>query len=155
MAMSDPSIQPAHDLGPLDIEALEDRLYEHNVAATGHRDGQGLGFVVRAEDGRQIGAIAGHTWGGVAEIKQLWVNPADRGRGLGMSLLDAAVAEAERRGCHQAMVMSYDFQAPGLYERRGFERIVELEDWPRGHTHVLLRKRLGSTAPPGTPAPPR
>ena len=115
-----PPVRPRHDFTPAEIDALEDRLYEHNAAATGHRDGLGLGFEVLDDDGARIGAIAGHTWGGVAEIAQLWVEPAWRGQGLGLALLDAALAEARRRGCKRAFLMSYDFQAPGLYERRGF-----------------------------------
>lgn len=136
------AIRPRHDFTALEIEALEQRLYEHNSAATGHRDGRGLGFEVLDKAGRRIGAIAGHTWGGVAEIAQLWVDPAHRGRGHGVALLDAVVAEARQRGCEQVLVMSYDFQAPGLYERRGFERLIEVPEWPKGHVHVLLRLRL-------------
>jgi len=136
------SLGPRHDFTALEIDALEDRLYEHNRAATGHADGRGLGFEVLDDDGRQVGAIAGHSWGGVAEIGQLWVDPAHRGQGHGLALLDAAIAEARVRGCRQVFVMSYDFQAPALYERRGFERVVEVPDWPLGHVHVLLRLRL-------------
>jgi GNAT superfamily N-acetyltransferase len=83
-----PEIRPRHDFTALEIDALEDRLYEHNRAATGHADGRGLGFEIIGEDGAQLGAIAGHTWGGVAEIAQMWVDPAHRGGGLGLKLLD-------------------------------------------------------------------
>ena len=135
-------IRPRHDVTALDIDWLEDRLYEHNSAATGHRDGRGLGFEVTDEAGARIGAIAGHTWGGVAEIGQLWVHPDHRGAGLGLALLDAAIAEARARGADAMFLMTYDFQAPWLYERRGFERLIEIEGWPKGHTHMLLRLRL-------------
>ena len=137
-----PPLRPRHDFTPAEIDGLEDRLYEHNATATGHRDGLGLGFEVLDDDGVRIGAIAGHTWGGVAEIAQLWVEPAWRGQGLGLALLDAALAEARRRGCKRAFLMSYDFQAPGLYEKRGFTRLIEIPDWPEGHVHVLLGLRL-------------
>ena len=137
-----PAIRPRHDFSPLEIDALEDRLYEYNRAATGHADGRGLGFEIIGEDGAQIGAIAGHTWGGVAEIAQLWVDPAHRGRGAGLQLLDAALAEAKARGCRQMFLMTYDFQAPWLYERRGFTRVIEIPDWPLGHTHILMRLEL-------------
>jgi ribosomal protein S18 acetylase RimI-like enzyme len=136
------SLRPRHDFGPDEIDGLEDRLYAHNSTATGHRDGRGLGFEVLDEVGARIAAIAGHTWGGVAEIAQLWVDPACRGQGLGLALLDAALAEARTRGCRQVFLMTYDFQAPGLYERRGFERLIEIPDWPEGHTHILMRLRL-------------
>jgi hypothetical protein len=39
-------------------------------------------------------------------------------------------------------LMTYDFQAPGLYERRGFTRVIEFPDWPLGHTHILMRREL-------------
>jgi len=136
------SIRPRHDFSALEIDALEDRLYEHNRAATGHGDGRGLGFEASGEGGARIGAIAGHTWGGVAEIAQLWVDPAHRRRGLGLKLLDAALAEARARGCSQVFLMTYDFQAPWLYEKRGFERVVEIPGWPKDYVHILMRLRL-------------
>jgi ribosomal protein S18 acetylase RimI-like enzyme len=135
-------LRPPHDFSADEIDQLEDRLYAHNSAATGHRDGRGLGFEILDDDGARIGAIAGHTWGGVAEIAQLWVDPAARGEGLGLALLDAAIAEARQRGCRQVFLMTYDFQAPGLYEKRGFARVIEIPDWPEGHTHILMRLQL-------------
>ena len=136
------AVRARHDFSAAEIEALEDRLYEHNSAATGHIDGRGLGFEVLDDAGARIGAIAGHTWGGVAEIAQLWVDPAHRQGGLGGALLEAAIAEARARGCRQMLLMTYDFQAPWLYERHGFTRLIEVPNWPAGHTHILMRLAL-------------
>jgi ribosomal protein S18 acetylase RimI-like enzyme len=135
-----PPLKPRHDLSPVEIDAIEDRLYEHNRAATGRDDGEGLGFVIEDETGRMLGAAAGYTWAGISEIRQMWVDPAFRGRGYGRALLDAMVAEARRRGVSRIWVSSYDFQAPGLYERAGFQRVAELEGWPEGHLNVILCK---------------
>jgi ribosomal protein S18 acetylase RimI-like enzyme len=135
-----PPLKPRHDLRPVEIDAIEDRLYEHNRAATGRDDGEGLGFVIEDETGRMLGAAAGYTWAGISEIRQMWVDPAFRGRGYGRALLDAMVAEARRRGVSRIWVSSYDFQAPGLYERAGFQRVAELEGWPEGHLNVILCK---------------
>jgi ribosomal protein S18 acetylase RimI-like enzyme len=132
--------KPRHDLSPVEIDGLEDRLYEHNRAATGRDDGEGLGFIISDETGRMLGATAGYTWAGISEIKQMWVDPAFRGRGHGRALLDAMVAEARRRGVSRIWVASYDFQAPGLYERAGFKRVAELDGWPEGHVNVILCK---------------
>ena len=134
--------RPRHDFSLEEIDWLEEGLYAHNSAATGHRDGHGLGFEYLDATGVRIGGVAGHTWGRVAEIVQLWVEPACRGRGLGLALLDAAIAEARARGCKRMFLMTYDFQAPGLYERRGFTRLIEVPDWPEGHTHILMRLEL-------------
>jgi len=136
--------KPRHDFSPMEIDGLEDRLYEHNRAAVGRDDGEGLGFVIEDETGRMLGAAAGYTWAGVSEIKQMWVDPAFRGRGFGQALLGAMVAEARRRGVSRIWVASYDFQAPELYERAGFKRVAELRDWPEGHTNVILCKTLAN-----------
>ncbi len=139
-----PVLEPRHDLTPMEIDAIEDRLYEYNRAATGRADGEGLGFVIRDGDGRPVGIIAGYTWAGISEIKQMWVDEAFRGRGYGHTLLEAMVAEARRRGVLRIWVSSYDFQAPGMYERAGFKRMAELEGWPEGRVNVILCKTLVS-----------
>ena len=76
----------------------------------------------------------------MAEIKQLWVDEAHRGLGIGHQLSEAAIAEAANRNCQCIWVLSYDFQAPGLYEKCGFERAAELKDWPPGYSHIALRR---------------
>lgn len=135
-------IEPQHALSPDEIDAIENHLYEHNSDATGRRDGLGLGFVIRDESGRMIGAAAGYTWAGISELKQMWIDQAYRGRGYARALLNAFVSEAHRRGVRRIWVASYDFQAPGLYEKAGFKRVAEFEGWPEGHVNVLLCKEL-------------
>ena len=136
------NIIPRHDLSLFEIDHLENRLYDYNCTSTGRDDGKGLGFVAVDERGAQMGAIAGYSWAGVVEIRQLWVDADHRGHGVGRRLLDAAIREAIIRDCQSVWALSYDFQAPGFYEKQGFERIAELKDWPPGHTHLVLRRRL-------------
>jgi ribosomal protein S18 acetylase RimI-like enzyme len=142
MAKHGVTISARHDQSVAEIEQLEDRLYDHNRRAIGRDDGKRLAFVAQDTDGRQIGAIAGYTWAGMAEIKQLWVDAAHRGMGIGRRLLEASIAEAIQRRCQCVWVMSYEFQAPGLYEKCDFERVAELKDWPPGHSHFALCLRL-------------
>jgi GNAT superfamily N-acetyltransferase len=136
------TILPCHELSIADIDRLEDHLYDHNRRAVGIDDGIGLGFVARDGLGIRIGTVAGYSWAGMVEIKQLWVDEAHRGVGLGRRLVEAAIAEARRRGCRWVWVMSYDFQAPWLYEKCGFERVAEMAGWPPGHTNFALRLHL-------------
>jgi len=91
-------IKPRHDFSPNEIDAIEDRLYEHNSYATGRSDSQGLGFVIRNEVGQMIGVAAGFTWSGTFELKQMWIDEAYRGRGYARALLTAFVTEACSRG---------------------------------------------------------
>ena len=137
-------IEPRHDISPNEIDAIEDRLYDHNSYATGRHDGQSLAFVMRNEVGQMIGVAAGYTWSGTSELKQMWIDEAYRGRGYARALLNAFVAEACSRGVHRIWVASYDFQAPGLYEKAGFKRMAEFEGWPEGHINVVLCKTLSS-----------
>jgi ribosomal protein S18 acetylase RimI-like enzyme len=62
-------------------------------------------------------------------------------------LLNAFVAEVRSRGVRQIWVASYDFQAPGMYEKAGFKRMAEFEGWPEGHVNVVLCKTLCAGTP--------
>src|SRR5215471_6930508 len=130
------------DPTPDDVQYLEDRLYEFNSAVTGIGDGQWLAFLVRNESGRIVAGICGNTWGGTCEIRQFWVEQSQRHAGLGTQLLHAAEQEAKRRGCTQAVLMTFSFQAPAFYEKHGFEVVAAIDNHPRGYQNLLMRKRL-------------
>jgi GNAT superfamily N-acetyltransferase len=135
-------IEPRHDATPLEVDWIEDRLYEFNCAATGRHDGKGLGFVIRDSNGEIVGAANGYTWAGVSELKQMWVHEAHRGSGYGRALLEAFVGEATRRGVRRIWVASYDFQAPRMYEKFGFKRVADFDGWPDGHVNTILCKEI-------------
>ena len=135
-------IRPQHNLSPVEIDAIEEQLYSFNRDATGCGDGRGLAFVIRDESGHMIGVAAGYSWAGTSELKQLWVDEANRGRGYARQLLNAFVTEAARRGVRRILVASHDFQAPEMYEKAGFERMAEFAGWPEGHCNVVLCKTL-------------
>jgi len=125
-----------------DIAFLEDQLYEFNAAATGIADGRSLGAFLRDESKQIVAGAAGHTWGETCELRQVWVTASARGSGLGRHLIAEAEAEAVRRGCRQLVLTTHSFQAPDFYRKLGFEVVSELPDYPRGHSHLVLRKRL-------------
>jgi ribosomal protein S18 acetylase RimI-like enzyme len=135
-------IRPQHDLSAIEIDAIEACIYNYNRRAIGRSDARGLGFVIRNEAGRTIGVAAGYSWAGTSELKQMWVDEAYRGRGYARELLNAFVAEAANRGVRRIWVASYDFQAPGMYEKAGFRRMAEFAGWPEGHSNVVLCKTL-------------
>jgi GNAT superfamily N-acetyltransferase len=136
------AIQPQDDLSSIEIDAIEERLYDHNRRAISCSDGRGLGFVMRDEAEHIIGVAAGYSWAGTSELKQMWIDEAHRGRGYARRLLNAFVAEAASRGVRRIWVASYDFQAPEMYQRAGFERMAVFEGWPEGHSNIVLCKTL-------------
>ena len=127
---------------PDEIQYLEDRLYEFNATATGITDGEWLAFFVRETDDRIVAGIAGAVWGGCLEIRQFWIDEGRRRQGLGTRLLAAVEEEARRRGCRQILLATFSFQAPEFYAKRGFEVVAAVDDHPRGHTNLILSKRL-------------
>ena len=130
------------DLSLEQLELLEDRIYEYNVGATGIGDGRWLGVLVRDDEGAIVAGLSGTTWGGSCKVRNVWVREDLRRRGMGTRLLDAAEAEARRRGCHHIVLSSHSFQAPDFYRKRGFEVFAVIDDDPIGHREVYLRKRL-------------
>lgn len=143
-------IEPTHDLTAQQIDAIEDRLYAHNSAATGRDDARGLAFVIRDAAGEIIAAAAGYSWCATSELKQMWVDEAHRAQGHGQALLAAFIEEAQHRGVRRIWVQSHDFQAPAFYEKAGFVRMAEFSGWPDGHDNVILCKTLFDVA--GRPA---
>jgi len=126
---------------PEQVQYLEDRIYEFNSGATGITGGEWLAIFVK-DEGRIVAGICGSTWGGCLEIRQFWVEDARRKQGLGTRLLATAEQEARRRGCRQILLMTFTFQAPAFYAKHGFEVVAVVDDHPRGHKNLLLRKRL-------------
>jgi len=133
---------PCHDLSTAEIDAIENRLNAFNSAAIERDDARAMGFMFRDEAGEMIAATAGHSWAGIAEIKQLWVDREHRGLGRGRALLNAMIGEARTRDVRRVWVATFDFQAPLFYEKAGFVRIAELGEWPEGHTHIILSRSL-------------
>jgi ribosomal protein S18 acetylase RimI-like enzyme len=133
-----------------DIEFLEDRLYEFNAGTTGISDGRSLGVLLRDEAKNIVAGAAGHTWGETCELRQVWVAASIRGRGLGRRLIAEAEAEAVRRGCRQLVLATHSFQAPEFYRKLGFDVVSELTDYPRGYSHLVLRKRLSPSTSSAT-----
>src|SRR5262249_16353791 len=133
----------AVDPTPDEVQYLEDRIYEFNSMVTHIGDGQLLGFFVR-ESNRIVAGICGNTWGGTCELRQFWGEEGKRQQGLGTKLLQAAEQEARRRGCTQIVLMTFSFQAPAFYVIHGFEVVATIDNHPRGHQNLLMRKCLRS-----------
>ena len=128
------------------IAELRERVIAFNVTATGFPSGRSLGCFLRDTGGQLIAGLDGFSWGGYAKIEWLWVRNDHRRHGLGKQLMRAAEAEAVARGCGVVRVDSHTFQAPGFYEKLGYERIGFAADTPVGHGEAFFLKRLTATS---------
>jgi amino-acid N-acetyltransferase len=84
-------------------------------------------FHVAVEDDRVMG-VCGLciVWANLAEVYALAIVPEARGRGLGRSLAEAAVAEARRLGLRKVFALTYE---QTFFAKLGFE-IVDRQQLP-------------------------
>jgi GNAT superfamily N-acetyltransferase len=118
-------------------------LYRHNVEQTGIADRLPIGASL-SDPGTAtvLGGLWGRTELGLLVLDMLFL-PADlRGDGFGARLLAVVEAEARRRGCVRALVETSSFQAPGFYERHGYEEFGRVQFGIGGHARIFFRKRL-------------
>lgn len=107
------------------------------AAPSNHMD-----LAVSAQSGDDIiGGLLGYTNWGWLFIAQLWVAESARGGGVGRRIVEAAEAEARRRGCKHAHVDTLSFQALPFYQRLGYIVFGQLDDYPEGHTRYFLQRR--------------
>lgn len=125
-----------------DAAYIWDQLAAYNRVHSEDDNHQVLNLFLRDAEGNLAGGMLADTaWGWLA-ISIFWLREDIRGQGWGTRLLQEAEAEAIRRGCTNAQVDSHDFQAPGFYQKHGYEVWGVLEDMPPGHRRVYMKKRL-------------
>lgn len=126
-------------------EAIFTALDAFNDAATGMPEpAQWLGLLLRAPGSERI---IGGLWG-LSYYRWLFVEllvvPAElRGQGVGSDLMRQAEKVARARGCLGIWLDTFSFQAPGFYEKLGFQRVGRIDDYPPGHNRSFFQKRLG------------
>jgi len=130
-----------HEAAEIDA-FLAERIYEYNARATGYFDGKSFSAVQRDRFGEIKAGISGHTWGGCCYISYLWVDEVERGRGLGTRLVQATEEYALSVGCRRMLLATHSFQAPGFYERLGYEKQAVVRDHPPGHDNLYFAKYL-------------
>lgn len=78
---------------------------------------------------------------GCCEMKRLYICPSARGRGLGRTLIDAIIAEAERIGYREMRLdtLSTMAEAISLYEAAGFTPTARYYETPVANTLFFAR----------------
>jgi GNAT superfamily N-acetyltransferase len=110
-----------------DHAALLERLVSANLARGGPGDYRNIAVILRDPD---TGEASSGVWGSILYgwlfIELLYVAEPNRRHGLGSRLLTAVEDAARERGCVGAWLSTYAFQAPGFYEKNGYEPFGEL-----------------------------
>ena len=133
------------DLHPkrVDTARLTDGLNEHAALFTDTPGFEPIAVFARNKDDELVGGILGYLNWRWLHVSLLWVGADQRGKGLGSKLLTRLEAVAVERGCRHAHLDTLGFQARPFYEAHGYEMFAALDDYPREHQRVFLKKDLG------------
>ena len=131
-----------NEMSAADEEAVVRGLRSFNEAWIGPSNEQPVRLVARDDLG-VVGGLLGHTKWKWLYVAKLWVDERGRGQGIGTQLLTAAEELARRRGCTDASLDTFEYQARPFYEKLGYELFGTLEGYPPGYRQFYLRKRLG------------
>ena len=123
-------------------DAIHDTLIAFNQSMAGPNHGRPLVLVIRDTAGILIGGLSGYTSFGWLFIELLVIPEPLRGQGLGRQMMAMVEDEARQRGCENAWLDTFEFQARGFYEKLGYTCFAELPDYPRGYARYFMRKSL-------------
>lgn len=129
-----------------DEEELDDQLVAYNLRKVPCRQGEPFVKFCRCaynEKNELVGGVLACSilWN-ILSIESVWVAENYRGRGIAARLLKEVEEEAKAAGCYMAQLDTFDFQAPGFYEKQGYEIFGTLTNAPKGHTHYYMKKTL-------------
>ena len=112
----------------------------HNVAVTGQAEWYPVAFFLRDENGEVLGGLLGYIWAAWLDVRTLAIAAPVRGHGFGKELMKRAETYAVERGCTDAFLDTFSFQA--FYEKLGYRVFGMLENHPVGHEHYFMTKKL-------------
>lgn len=125
---------------------IRQQLWSHNAQFEAV-DMRPLRLTLTAEAGNIIAGLLASTWWGSLEIQYLWIDEQYRYGGLGRRLIQQAEAQAIARGCHQAYLDTFSFQALGFYQKMGYRPYGQLAGYAHQFTRYYLAKPLSSDSP--------
>ena len=117
-------------------------INNYNTQQAGDDNSQTVCFVLQSPDETIVGGVIGVVYWDWFSLDLMWMEEAYRGQGYGRRLLALAEEEACKRGARHAHLDTFSFQAPGFYEKHGYEVFGELADFPAGHQRYYMRKEL-------------
>jgi len=106
-------------------EGIAPEFVEQEESAEAAKPGERRLLVAEDDTGAPLAYAAARIDDGTGEVEDLYCTPSARGHGLGVALLGAAVAEAQRAGAGVDLWIAADADdwPQHLYERAGFRTV--------------------------------
>ena len=140
--MSNPTVDFDPYAAAVDRDIVQAIVDNYNISSTGKAEWYPVAFFLRDENGVVLGGLLGHIWAGWLHVRTLSVATPMRGRGFGRELIKRAELYAIERGCTDAYLDTFSFQAQPFYEKLGYRVFGMLENHPVGHQHYFMTKKL-------------
>lgn len=118
-------------------------LQAYNLSRAGDPKPEKFALLVRDEQSNEIiGGLYGEIFYRWLFIELLAVPEQERGQRTGSRLMEMAEELAREKGCVGIWLDTFDFQAPGFYQKHGFSEFGQLDNFPPGNKRFFLQKRL-------------
>jgi GNAT superfamily N-acetyltransferase len=125
-----------------DLDTVDAGLHRHNLERGSVDEVRNMAVFARDASGAVRGGAVGRYWGRYCELQQLWVDEPLRWNGIGARLLDEFEVRGASLGCSVFTLETLSFQAPGFYEKRGYEVVLRQDGFPHGHVKFSMRKTV-------------
>ena len=140
---SEPNIVVTDAPEATDTAVIADGLRAYNTSRAGYDDYRPLAvFVTDPATGKVLGGLYGGSYLGQLRVDRFFLPEALRRDRLGSRLLAMAEEEGRRRGCTRIALNTLEIQAPGFYQKQGYEIAATLDSPPPGVTRYLMTKKL-------------
>jgi GNAT superfamily N-acetyltransferase len=141
--MNAPKIIVTDAADAADIAVINDGLRDYNTSKAGYNDYKPLAvFVTDPATGKVVGGLHGGSYLGQLRIDRFFLPEGLRRDRIGSRLLTMAEEEGRKRGCTRVALNTLEIQAPGFYQKQGYEMAAKLDCDPPGITRYLMTKKL-------------
>ncbi len=141
--MNEPKITVTDTPDAADIAIVNDGLRDYNTSKAGYDDYKPLAvFVTDPATGKIAGGLHGGSYLGQLRIDRFFLPEGLRRDRIGSRLLTMAEEEGRKRGCTRVALNTMEIQAPGFYQKQGYDMAAKLDCDPPGITRYLMTKKL-------------
>ena len=117
-------------------------VHEYNLKQAGEMDFHRICYVLQSPEGQVLGGVIGELYWDWFYLDLMWIQEDQRGKGYGKQLLSAIEEDAKKKGAKHVFLDTFSFQAPGFYQKYGYQVFGELPDFPPGNQRYYLTKEL-------------
>jgi GNAT superfamily N-acetyltransferase len=140
---ANPDISVTDELDSADAAVISDGLRAYYLSQTGYYDFRPLAVFVRdPQTGKIIGGLHGRSEFGLVYVAWFFLPEDWRRAGIGSRVLAMAEEEGRRRGCTRIALTTLSIEAPGFYQKQGYNVAATIDCEPPGLTRYYMMNKL-------------